>query len=87
MPSARTSPPGIPENMLHEFEREQLLRECVTDLPARCYDLIQKLFYQSPALPYSEVAQYMGIAIGSVGFVRGRCLHKLRRSLEERGFR
>ncbi|MEO8128115.1 MAG: RNA polymerase sigma factor [Bryobacteraceae bacterium] len=79
--------PGIPETILAELEQEQLLRECVTGLSPRCSGLIQKLFYQSPAPHYSEVAQDLGITIGSVGAIRGRCLNKLRQRLEERGFR
>jgi len=79
--------PRIPENLLGELEQEQLLRECVAGLSPRCYDLIQKLFYQNPAPQYSEVARHMGITTGSVGSIRGRCLHKLRERLQEKGFR
>jgi hypothetical protein len=28
----------------------------------------------------------LGLAEGSIGFIRGRCLQKLRRNLEEKGF-
>jgi RNA polymerase sigma factor (sigma-70 family) len=77
----------MPGNVLDELEREQLLRDCLRGLPKRCYELIQKLFYESPTRQYKQVAEDLGIAVGSIGFIRGRCLHKLRRGLEEKGFR
>ena len=36
--------------------------------------------------PYAEVAQSLGIATGSIGFIRGRCLEKLRGGLAKLGF-
>jgi RNA polymerase sigma factor (sigma-70 family) len=72
---------------LHEeIEREQSFREAIQSLPERCQVMIRLLFYTDPPLPYSELAQRLGLAEGSIGFIRGRCLQKLRRSLEDRGF-
>jgi DNA-directed RNA polymerase specialized sigma24 family protein len=48
--------------------------------------MIELLFFQSPPLPYSEVAQRLGLARGSIGFIRGRCLHRLKKILEAKGF-
>jgi RNA polymerase sigma factor (sigma-70 family) len=69
-----------------ELEREQCLREATSRLPARCQTMIQLLFYNDPPLPYAEVAKRLGLAEGSIGFIRGRCLKKLRSALEEIGF-
>jgi RNA polymerase sigma factor (sigma-70 family) len=69
-----------------ELEREQALREAVALLPPRCQEMIRLLFYETPPLPYVEVAQRLGLATGSIGFIRGRCLKKLQQSLEELGF-
>ena len=33
-----------------------------------------------------EVAERLGLATGSIGFIRGRCLKRLQRALEESGF-
>jgi RNA polymerase sigma factor (sigma-70 family) len=72
---------------LHEeAEREQVFREAIQSLPERCQVMIRLLFYTDPPLPYGELAQKLGLAEGSIGFIRGRCLQKLRRSLEEKGF-
>lgn len=69
-----------------EAEQEQLLREAIQMLPDRCRQIVQLLFYRYPPLPYEELARHLGLAQGSIGFVRGRCLNKLRKALEERGF-
>jgi hypothetical protein len=45
------------------------------------------LFFEQPPLPYTEVARRLGLATGSIGFIRGRCLDRLRKLLVESGFR
>lgn len=69
-----------------EAEREQILRDTLADLPSRCQRLLRMLFFEQPSLPYEEVAGKLGLAVGSIGFIRGRCLKKLRQLLCERGF-
>ena len=44
------------------------------------------LFFEHPSRPYQQIAEQLGIATGSIGFIRGRCLEKLRRRLEKMGF-
>ena len=72
--------------LLEEVEREQKMREAVKLLPERCQRIVQMLFYQQPPVPYEELAKQLGLAEGSIGFIRGRCLKKLRKTLEEMGF-
>jgi RNA polymerase sigma factor (sigma-70 family) len=74
------------ESILHEAEQEQTLRQAIAELPPRCRNLIQMLFFEEPARPYEAIAQNLGIATGSIGFIRQRCLEKLRRQLSEAGF-
>ena len=69
-----------------QAERAQLLRDTVAALPERCQRMVQMLFFQDPPVPYAEVAQQLGLAIGSIGFIRAKCLEKLRAGLEEKGF-
>jgi RNA polymerase sigma factor (sigma-70 family) len=69
-----------------EVEREQTLRDALEELPERCREMVRLLFYQQPPLPYKEVANRLGLAEGSIGFIRGRCLKKLRTALENMGF-
>ena len=68
------------------LEREQMVREAMAQLPARCRRLIELLFFEHPPVPYSEIASELHLATGSVGFIRGRCLQRLKRILEEKGF-
>lgn len=68
-----------------EVEREQRVRDAVGGLPARCQKLVHMLFFEQPARPYSEIARELGLAEGSIGFIRGRCLKKLKVLLKEFG--
>jgi RNA polymerase sigma factor (sigma-70 family) len=85
-PLDNTDPP-FPEQMLVQLEQEQLLRDVVAKMPERCERMIQMLFFETPPRPYDEVAKELGLATGSIGFIRGRCLAQLRSQLEEKGFR
>ena len=80
--------PGQDEGarLREELEREQTLREAISHLPARCQTMVRLLFYSDPPLAYAEVARQLGLAEGSIGFIRGRCLDKLRRKFEEMEF-
>jgi DNA-directed RNA polymerase specialized sigma24 family protein len=75
------------ENLILDAEREQTLRYAVQQATPQCRQLIKLLFYENPPLPYQDVAASLGIATGSIGFVRRKCLDRLRRYLEEAGFR
>jgi RNA polymerase sigma factor (sigma-70 family) len=69
-----------------QVEREQMLRDAMLELPERCREMMRMLFYEQPPVPYKDVAERLGLAEGSIGFIRGRCLKKLRASLEKLGF-
>jgi DNA-directed RNA polymerase specialized sigma24 family protein len=55
-------------------------------LSPRCQEIVRLLFYEQPPLPYKELAERLGLATGSIGFIRGRCLASLQRALEKAGF-
>jgi RNA polymerase sigma factor (sigma-70 family) len=76
----------IPENIVREIERAQILRSAVAELAPRCQEMVHLLFFQEPPLPYEDVARKIGVAKGSIGFLRMRCLERLRKALEEKGF-
>lgn len=73
----------VPLEIMEELEQEQRLREALNRLPDRCRELIHMLFYEEPPRPYQQVAEQLGLAIGSIGFIRGRCLKRLQKFLEE----
>ena len=76
----------LPPEIAAELEREQLVREAMARLPA--------------ALPGNDAAAVLGgpaadatwrsaggsdLATGSIGFIRGRCLDRLQKALQELG--
>jgi len=77
----------MPEEMLYQIQREQSVRQAMAALPGRCNRMVSMLFFEDPPRPYQEVAKELRIATGSIGFIRGRCLKKMRQLLEKRGFR
>jgi len=76
----------ISSDAIDEAEREQMLRDATRRLSPRCQEMIRMLFYSDPPLPYREVAARLGVATGSIGFIRGRCLQRLQKYLESSGF-
>src|SRR5947209_2526182 len=78
---------AVAPEVLEALQQEQALREAIRQLPPRCAELLRLLFLEQPPLPYTEVAQHLGLATGSIGFIRGRCLDKLRKILVELGYR
>jgi RNA polymerase sigma factor (sigma-70 family) len=77
----------LTEHVMLEAEREQALRNAVTTLPPRCQQLIRALFFEASARPYRDIARELNLAAGSIGFIRGRCLIKLRTELHKNGFK
>src|SRR5215510_8766088 len=69
------------DELVRQAEREQLLRDAISSLQPRCQKLIFMLFFEEPVRSYEEVAQELGLAEGSIGFIRGRCLQRLRKQL------
>ena len=84
--ASEASSEELPEEVMYQVQREQMLRDAVASLAPRCHRMIAMLFFESPARPYQEVAKELGIATGSIGFIRGRCLRMLRQRLQKEGF-
>lgn len=79
--------PAIAESLVQQTQEEQLLREAMTVLTPQCRRLVELLFFETPSRPYADVAAELGLAVGSIGFTRQKCIDRLRRQLEELGFR
>jgi RNA polymerase sigma factor (sigma-70 family) len=76
----------IATDVMADLEREQLVRDSIEMLPPRCRQMITLLFFEHPPQPYNEIAEKLGLARGSIGFIRGRCLKRLKRILQDKGF-
>jgi RNA polymerase sigma factor (sigma-70 family) len=74
---------GIPgeqdtvEEELLAAERCAALQTALTDMPA-AWRRLMVLLTTDPPLPYREIAARLGIAVGSIGPTRARCLEWLR---------
>src|SRR6266852_6419257 len=78
--------PPIAETLLVQTQEEQMLREAMAVLTPQCRRLVEMLFFETPSRPYAQVAVERGLAVGSIGFTRQKCIERLRRQLEELGF-
>jgi RNA polymerase sigma factor (sigma-70 family) len=84
--NVRAENDAVPDEILVQLQQEQMLRNVISELSQRCSDLIRMLFFETPPRPYHAIADELGLATGSIGFIRGRCLTKLRKQLQEKGF-
>lgn len=78
--------PAVAENLVQQTQEEQMLREAIASLTPQCRRLVTLLFLETPPRPYTEVAAELGLALGSIGFTRQKCIERLRRNLDELGF-
>lgn len=78
--------PAVAESLIQQTQEEQMLRDAMARLSAQCRRLVQLLFFETPARPYSEVAAELRLAVGSIGFTRQKCMERLRRYLGDLGF-
>jgi RNA polymerase sigma factor (sigma-70 family) len=76
---------SAPDALFSELEREQAVRDAIAGLTPRCRQMIRMLFFETPPRPYRDVATALGVAAGSIGFLRLRCLRRLRAGLERAG--
>jgi RNA polymerase sigma factor (sigma-70 family) len=83
LPEAET--PAIAEELVQKTQEEQMLREAMAVLGPKCRRLIELLFFETPSRPYRDVARELGLAVGSIGFTRQKCIDRLRRKLGELG--
>src|SRR6266478_1814936 len=72
--------------VVQQTQEEQMLREAMASLTPQCRKLVDLLFFETPARPYADVARELGLAVGSIGFTRQKCMDRLRRQLDILGF-
>ena len=73
--------PPVDDARLLEQERDAELWRAFATLSARCQSLL-RLLTTEPAPSYEEIGAALGMAVGSIGPTRGRCLESLRKSIE-----
>jgi RNA polymerase sigma factor (sigma-70 family) len=81
-PEDQIPPDGTDSTIEQEIikaERDAALRAAFAELPPACHELLSMLI-SDPAPAYAEVSARLGMAVGSIGPTRARCLERLRRS-------
>jgi RNA polymerase sigma factor (sigma-70 family) len=78
--------PAVADTLVQHTEEEQRLREAMAMLDRKCRRLVELLFLETPSRPYSEVARELGLAVGSIGSTRQKCIERLRQKLDQLGF-
>jgi RNA polymerase sigma factor (sigma-70 family) len=68
----------LADEVLLRMEEQHAVRSAMAALQPRCRELLGLLFYAPQPIPYAEIAEQLGIAEGSIGPIRGRCLERLR---------
>lgn len=71
----------MPSDRADLWERRQMLDSALSSLGGRCEKLLRLLYLSPVQIPYEQVGETLGIALGSVGPTRARCLAKLADSM------
>lgn len=66
------------------WEQIEWLNAGLQQLNQRCRELLLALYFEPHEPTYAEIAARTGVAIGSIGPTRARCLERLRQMLRER---
>ena len=77
--------PELPseEELREALQDADQLRTALSLIDVRCRRLIEALYFRDPRPAYSEISAEFEIAVGSIGPIRGRCLDRLTKKLED----
>lgn len=71
-------------NAIERWEIIEWLNAGLTRIGDRCRELLVALYFEAEEPSYAEIAQRLGMAEGSVGPTRARCLQRLKEMLGNR---
>ena len=72
------------DSALVDTDRRLAIRKAIRSLEPRCRQLLELLFLEDPPVPYAQVAEKLGLAVGSIGALRETCLERLRSAVRKR---
>lgn len=75
-----------PGDTVGDDEARATVRAAYGALGERCRRLLDALFLVEEGVAYTQIAQDLGLAVGSIGALRRRCLESLRDELVRLGF-
>lgn len=73
------------DDQLEAWERQHLLHEGLRMLGGPCEKLLRVLFLEKDELSYEQIAERLGMRVGSIGPTRARCFKKLAAILRKLG--
>lgn len=73
----------LADEKMEKLESQAHLEIGLGQLDDRCKSLLKALFFSPEELSYEQVAKSVGISFNSLGPIRGRCLQRLRKILED----
>ncbi len=76
-------PRPSPDSRVEAMEQRFVLETGLQKLGGRCEQLLRLLFLSERKWSYKQIARKVGIAVGTIGSTRARCLLRLRQILEE----
>ncbi len=80
-PELRSTEPAVGAE-LERLEAQAMVRLAMGALSERCRRLLHAMYQEDPTPAYSEIADRLGMPIGSLGPTRARCLERLRGGLK-----
>lgn len=72
-----------PDEVVMRHDEWRAVAAAVRALSNRCQKLIWYLYYDPAMLSYEDIARRMGLAEGSIGSIRARCLEQLKKQLDD----
>jgi RNA polymerase sigma factor (sigma-70 family) len=72
------------DELVQQMTDAFLARKGLDVLGGKCKDLLSRLYFNED--DYQQISEELGIAMGSIGPTRARCLEKLKKILEKLGF-
>ncbi len=76
-------PTALPDAMVEAFESRRVLEWGLAKLGGPCAKLLRMLFLRDAKPSYQAISRETGLAVGSIGPIRARCLKRLRKLMEE----
>jgi len=73
------------EQRIGDWERQHIVREALQRLGGQCQQLLHALFLEPSEQNYDQIADRLGMKVGSIGPTRARCFRKLEKILIELG--
>lgn len=73
------------DELVIEWEHASLMQQALRRLDDRCRHLLESLFLHEERPSYDAISSGLGIAVGSIGPIRARCLQRLRSHLADLG--